>query len=86
MGIDQTTLSLIAAAVDARTALMGEPHDSATRLFNGFYEGAPELVLDLYARTLVIHDFASVNPTNASRVAHILDAVMGKLPWIKAAV
>jgi 23S rRNA (cytosine1962-C5)-methyltransferase len=86
VGIDPRTLSLIAGALDARAALVGEPHDSALRLFNGFYEGAPDLVLDVYARTLVIHDYASSEPLTATSVDLILATVLGVLPWIKAAV
>jgi len=65
---------------------MGEPHDSATRLFNGFYEGAPDLVLDLYARTLVIHDYSSGASLADDALDLILTTVLGKLPWIKAAI
>jgi 23S rRNA (cytosine1962-C5)-methyltransferase len=86
VGIDPTTLSLIAGALDARAALIGEPHDSALRLFNGFYEGAPDLVLDLYARTLVIHQYASPESLPDAEIDLLIEKVLGKLPWIKAAV
>jgi 23S rRNA (cytosine1962-C5)-methyltransferase len=86
VAIDPQTLSLIAGAVEARSAWIGEPHDSAIRLFNGFYEGAPDLVLDLYARTLVIHDYASAAAIEASTIDLILTTVLGKIPWIEAAV
>ncbi len=75
MGIDPTTLSLIAAAIDARCELIDEHHDSALRLFNGFYEGAPDLVLDLYARTLVIHDYSDPPHIPASSIDLILETV-----------
>ena len=65
---------------------MGEPHDSALRLFNGFYEGAPDLVLDVYARTLVIHQYASSASSSDAEIDLLLETVLGKLPWIKAAV
>ena len=49
---------LLAGALKARTELFDERHEAAFRLFNGFYEGCPDLVLDVYARTLVIHNYA----------------------------
>ena len=42
----------------ARAPLFDPASESAFRLFNGFAEGYPELVLDVYARTLVIHNYA----------------------------
>ncbi len=44
----------------ARADLFDERHKSAFRLFNGFYEGCPDLVVDLYAATLVIHNYADI--------------------------
>lgn len=56
------------------------------RLFNGFYEGAPDLVLDLYARTLVIHDYSGPPHMSAASIDLILETVSSKLSWIKAAI
>lgn len=36
----------------------GFPFDGAYRLFNGFLEGYPDLAVDLYGRTLVLHNYA----------------------------
>ena len=45
-------------ALEARSGLMDENHSAAFRLFNGFYEGCPGLVTDIYARTLVLYWYA----------------------------
>ncbi len=37
---------------------MDTRHEAALRIFNGFLEGKPDLAIDLYARTLVIHNYA----------------------------
>jgi 23S rRNA (cytosine1962-C5)-methyltransferase len=74
------------AALGARSALLGEPNGSALRLFNGFYEGAPDLALDLYARTLVIHDYTDAASLDPSSVEQILAAVLVQIPWLEAAV
>jgi len=37
--------------------MMDPGQEGALRLFSGFYEGNPDLVIDLYARTLVLFDF-----------------------------
>lgn len=57
----------LAAALDAR----GEVPSSARRLFDGYLEGHPGLVVDLYGGTLVIHDRAA-DPEDAIAAADYL--------------
>jgi 23S rRNA G2069 N7-methylase RlmK/C1962 C5-methylase RlmI len=45
-------------ALAARSVLFDVRHETAFRLFNGFAEGCPDLVVDLYARTLVLYSYA----------------------------
>ncbi len=63
---------------------MDAPHHTALRLFNGFYEGCPELVVDLYGTTLVLFDYA--DPPQPGRVTEALVFLREKLPWTQAAV
>jgi 23S rRNA (cytosine1962-C5)-methyltransferase len=56
---------LLDQAIAARAALFDSRRESAFRLFNGFYEGYPDLVLDVYGRTVVIHNHAD-NPYSGS--------------------
>lgn len=86
VGIDSSTRSIVTAAIDARCELIDEHHDSAVRLFNGFYEGAPDLVLDLFARTLVIHDYSNPPHLPTSSLDLILETASSKLTWIQAAI
>ncbi len=51
--IDQLILKILNAA-----AQRPNDPDGAVRLFNGFYEGFPELSADRYADTIVLHSFA----------------------------
>jgi 23S rRNA (cytosine1962-C5)-methyltransferase len=77
-------LPALAASLDARAALLAAPHQTALRLFNGFYEGCPELVVDLYGTTLVLFDYAE--PPQAERIEAALAPLRGQLPWVQAAV
>jgi 23S rRNA (cytosine1962-C5)-methyltransferase len=86
VGIDSRTLSLISAALDARSHLLGESHQAALRLFNGFYEGAPDLALDLYACTLVLHDYSPAASLDPTSIAQIISAVREQIPWLTSAV
>jgi 23S rRNA (cytosine1962-C5)-methyltransferase len=54
--MDSVTIkAFLEHALAARADLLDERHEFAFRLFNGFYEGYPDLVVDVYARTLVIY-------------------------------
>ena len=76
----------LGAAIDARAALVDEPHRTAYRLLNGFVEGVPDLVVDVYATTLVIHDHAAPNDAARARVAATSAYVRERLPWLRAVV
>jgi 23S rRNA (cytosine1962-C5)-methyltransferase len=75
---------LLEAALAARAALLDAKHETALRLFNGFLEGFPALSVDLYARTALLHDYAST-PAE-SRTADAQQWVLEKLPWVRCIV
>ncbi|HLO16718.1 MAG TPA: class I SAM-dependent methyltransferase [Anaerolineales bacterium] len=78
--------SLLEKALEARVSLFDARHESAFRLFNGFTEGEPNLVVDLYASTLVIHNYADDpvqgNPM-AEQTAQFLKSELG---WLRAGI
>jgi 23S rRNA (cytosine1962-C5)-methyltransferase len=65
-------------------ALHGTSHEEALRLFNGFYEGYPDLVLDIYAGTLVIHDY-SETPSSAF-IQSVSDYIRNAMPWLHTGI
>ena len=77
---------LLPAALDARASSLPGPDDhGALRLFHGPLEGAPGLTLELYGRSLVVHDHGKKGgDEGAARAA--LDLVLRRLPWVRAAV
>jgi 23S rRNA (cytosine1962-C5)-methyltransferase len=72
------------AALRARAGILDEDHQGAWRLFNGFTEGDPSLVLDVYARTLVVHDYGGVG--DVQRLADVVAIGRGVFPWLQSAV
>lgn len=77
--------SLLDNALDARFDLFGDSHESAFRLFNGFYEGFPDLVVDLYAKTLVIYNYAN-NPQENPTIQDAFEHLCERLPWLQSAI
>jgi len=77
---------LLSVAIVARAELFEPKHETAFRLFNGFYEGYPNLVVDLYARTLVLHDYSEIEETgNGQAEGQAIQAYLrAQLPWVQA--
>jgi len=70
----------------ARTGLFDERHETAFRLFNGFTEGCPGLAVDLYARTLVIHNYVELPEDGAPLVETAVQSLTKSLPWVRAVI
>lgn len=73
-------------AFEARKSLLDSRHESAFRLFNGFTEGYPELVIDLYASTFVLHDYADDPVQGKLAVQQAHQFLLDKLMWLRAGI
>ncbi|HMV48110.1 MAG TPA: class I SAM-dependent methyltransferase [Blastocatellia bacterium] len=75
---------LLAVALSARTPLFDARHEAAFRLFNGFAEGWPTLAVDLYAQTLVLHDYAETPEQRRAAVIAAQAFYQTRLSWLNA--
>ena len=73
-------------ALAARQPLFDAAHESAFRLFNGFTEGDPNISLDIYARTLVIHNYADDPTQNQSYIEDISNHLQTSRNWLRAGI
>lgn len=74
----------LANALAARAPLIDAQHTGAFRLFNGFLEGCPDLVVDVYAQTAVIFNYADP-PQRAGSLTDVAQTwIQHELPWISA--
>lgn len=84
--MSEKIVEILERAIEARGALLDEKHELALRLFNGFYEGEPRLVVDLFGHTLVLYNYA----TKINEGAHVVDAawqyLQKKLPWVQCVI
>jgi 23S rRNA (cytosine1962-C5)-methyltransferase len=71
-------------ALAARANWMDERHENALRLFNGFLEGDPGLVVELYARSLVIYNYAADPAEGQARATAAQAFLLAALPWLQA--
>jgi 23S rRNA (cytosine1962-C5)-methyltransferase len=78
--------ALLETALNSRADLFDERRESAFRLFNGFYEGCPELVVDVYSRTLVIHNYADPPEDGLALAEAARVFLCSSLPWLRTVV
>jgi len=84
--IAESIVPLLSAAVAARADVFDARHEAAFRLFNGFTEGCPDLVVDLYARTIVLHNYADPPPRAGPLLPAVQAYLRSELPWLRAIV
>lgn len=82
---NETITDLLDNAIDARQELFEPRHESAFRLFNGFSEGCPALVFDVYGSTGILHDYAEP-PSNAPVIQAVCQHLKARLPWIRVII
>jgi len=78
--------ALLEKALAAREGLLDAGHKGAWRLFNGFLEGCPELVADLYGRTLVLQDYADAPEESLGMIQKAQDWLQVRLPWLETGI
>ena len=78
--------ALLENALAFRAMLLDGQHESAFRVFNGFTEGNPAFVVDLYARTLVIHNYDDKPENGFALVRSAQQFLTVRLSWIQAVV
>ncbi len=78
--------ALLDTALAARGDLLGTPHEGVVRLFNGFLEGHPELVAEMYADTLVLLNHARPAEAGEAALEEAQCFYLGRLPWLRTVV
>jgi 23S rRNA (cytosine1962-C5)-methyltransferase len=74
------------SALHLRAELLDAEHSSALRLFNGLIEGGPQVVVDLYARSLVLFGYAESEGESLSQMDAAQSFCLKRLPWITCVV
>ncbi len=79
-------IPLLEKALASRVTLFDSRHESASRLFNGFTEGHPDLVVDVYGRTIVIHNYADDPTQNGTLIREVQEYIQHALTWLRAGI
>lgn len=81
-------LLLLEHALASRLTLFAPPHESAIRFFNGFNEGYPDLVVDVYGSTFVIHNYADdpANEQNKKIIRELVEYLRVSLNGLRAGI
>jgi 23S rRNA (cytosine1962-C5)-methyltransferase len=73
-------------AINLRITTLDEGHQSAVRLFAGFYEGHPDLVVDLYGRTLVLFNFCEGQQQGRELLEKAQQMLLERLQWVTSVI
>ena len=77
-------LPLLEGSIAARADLFEPAHTNAFRLFNGFLEGWPALVVDVYGTTAVLFDYADDPEQGGAALTQAAGLLQSRLPWLTA--
>lgn len=84
--IDYGLQDLLSAALQVRENLFDGSHHQAFRLFNGFYEGYPDLAVDVYARTLLLHNYARPAESALQSLSSAREFYLDRLNWVNSVI
>lgn len=79
----------IDTAIEARADLVDERHEAAFRVLNGFREGVPGLVIDVFGRTAVVHDHDDLSDggeAGRERVRVACARLLDRLPFLQSVI
>ncbi|MBK6315249.1 MAG: class I SAM-dependent methyltransferase [Blastocatellia bacterium] len=79
----------IDAAIGARADLVDERHETAFRVLNGFREGVPGLVIDIFGRTAVLHDHDDMSDggePGRERISAACARLLDRLPFLQSII
>ncbi len=74
------------SALSFREQMLLSEHSTAFRLFNGFSEGLPGLIADIYGRTLVCFISARLNQEQPDLLSEIFKIYSDRLPWVRCSI
>ncbi len=77
---------LLDRCIAARADLFDASHESAFRLFNGFSEGLPELVIDVYGATVILTNYADPAEGGQASATAAANLLQERLPWLRAGI
>jgi 23S rRNA (cytosine1962-C5)-methyltransferase len=64
--------------------LLDERHETAVRLFNGFLEGCPQLVVELFGATAVLYNYADPPAELDGVLTAVPPLLREQFPWLQA--
>lgn len=78
--------SLLGAALQKRQPLFDENYTRAIRLFNGYTEGVPDLVVEVFGHTLVLSSHSSNLNAAGTVLTEAGTYYREKLPWLTCGI
>ena len=84
--MEASLASLLDTALSKRASLLDSAHDTAVRLLNGYQEGVPDLVVDLFGTTLVLFSHRTDVTDALIALREVRAFYLERLPWLTCVV
>lgn len=78
----QTQKTTITTAIQRRRDVMKAPYNTAFRLINGFVEHLPNLVVEVFGKTIVFHNYTD----DEILVDALVPTIREQLPWLTTGI
>ncbi len=74
-------------AINKRANYMREPYNAAFRLLNGFSEGVPSLVIDVFSKTVIFHEYGTGNAkVDDALMKMAIETIRELCPWVETGI
>ncbi|MCX6055545.1 MAG: class I SAM-dependent methyltransferase [Chloroflexi bacterium] len=83
---ESKVIHLLTQALQTRKLFFQEDCTLAFRFFNGFFEGDPDLVVDIYGTTLVLYSYCENEESSLLLLQFTRDFLLNHLPWIRCVI
>ncbi|MBT5988473.1 SAM-dependent methyltransferase [bacterium] len=86
MHMPKLNIKNLETALSKRKKILAKDRPDTFRLFNGFTEGCPSLVADVYRHTLLLYNFHKNPQLGTEMTETAQNFSLQKLPWLNAVV
>jgi 23S rRNA (cytosine1962-C5)-methyltransferase len=83
---NKNLLQSMESALNFRFPFLDLKQTNAIRLYNGFFEGFPEFSIELYGKTLLIHDYTKDPLYLSPTIQAVQDFYLAKVPLIESII
>ena len=85
--MSQALMQFVDLALQKRVHLIKEPYNTAFRLINGFTENIPDLMVEVFGKTIVYNDYSTDTGDDISKLIDVINPmILKRLPFLVSGI